>query len=1002
MAIEQSKATSAMNTKSAEQQLTVNRPPADKLLYGVVVRPPNFYMQDIGFTCSSLVSLDKSAALLLKGVVSVVVQGDFVGIVANDLETARRGAKLLKINWSELPAPTKAQRTGNVLQSTTNGIKEIDGKDTTHREYFWPNRLRWGNRPDWAIASKEDGRWRVWAGSQTPDLLQADLARMLNCDSEIIELIGASTRNAVGRDCVDDAAADAVLLAHLVGQSVAIWLSSDYQQVVTNLGKAQKISVVADWHHARGVEKLDYHLHQVWSCAPVMALLLAGGTIPTTSSAYRTTSPYVFNQQKIVEPNSYKGPHQVAKQADIQDAFARESFIDELAYTMQRDPVELRREYIDDERGLELIDQVVKQAQWSSDEHHGLVPSKHQDLLCGRGFAYDHSQLSEDTEKNDKEINDTQDVGLQHGTRSAWVADIEVNRITGEVQLNRIVVGQDSGVEIDQEVLREELQQELLGQNTSLFLGEDRFDQWPNTSGIGEISRVDLVSAPTLTGSDLRSQEHRVPATRVDSEVLNPAVAVIANALYDATGIRFREPPFTPERIRDQFALAGDTSPKSKRPSNRWRNVVSLAAASTLGVLAIAWPWKGAIAPIIRPAADLYSVATIERGRLIAEAGDCAVCHTAMNGEQNIGGRPFETPFGKLYSSNITPDEKTGIGSWSFEAFDRAMRHGISRDGRNLYPAFPYTAFAKINESDMQALYAYLMAQPAVSMETPEPELSFPFNYRPLMAGWNALFHDAKPFQPNPLRSTQWNRGAYLAEGLGHCSACHTPRNKFGAEKIGASYFAGAMVDGWEALPLNELSKSPVPWTEDALFSYLRNGVSDQHGVAAGPMAAVVAGLSELPEVDVKAIAHYVASFTNDTSVSEAVIQERAEDLKQQTQATPRNMDQGRRVFESACAVCHVKTDLPSFTDAQTSLALNTNLHSDHPDNLIQTILYGVQAVGLELPGVNVMPAFNTSLSDENIASLVDYLRAKYSPNSSQWQSVTEKVAHYRANKGSH
>ncbi|HFK4651979.1 TPA: cytochrome c, partial [Serratia marcescens] len=196
-----------------------------------------------------------------------------------------------------------------------------------------------------------------------------------------------------------------------------------------------------------------------------------------------------------------------------------------------------------------------------------------------------------------------------------------------------------------------------------------------------------------------------------------------------------------------------------------------------------ALPWRAEIAPVATPGAGTWSAATLERGRQLAAAGDCAVCHTASEGATNAGGLAMATPFGTLYSTNITPDVATGIGNWSFTAFDRAMRQGVARDGRHLYPAFPYTAFSKMTDGDMQALYAYLMSQPAVRQSNPANQMRFPFNLRPLMAGWNALFLRQGEFQPDPQQSAQWNRGAYLVNGLGHCAACHSPRNLLGAEK---------------------------------------------------------------------------------------------------------------------------------------------------------------------------------------------------------------------------
>src|SRR6202034_2574442 len=245
-------------------------------------------------------------------------------------------------------------------------------------------------------------------------------------------------------------------------------------------------------------------------------------------------------------------------------------------------------------------------------------------------------------------------------------------------------------------------------------------------------------------------------------------------------GVRFREPPFTPERIL--AGLRGEpTSHREALPSpiralahsNRWlnpfhtrRGVFATAAALVAGGIGIATavlPWRS-IAPIARPDASVFSAATIERGRQLAALGDCATCHTSIDGVLNAGGRPIETPFGIINSTNITPDVETGIGNWSYPAFERAMREGIHRDGRHLYPAFPYTHFTRISEQDIQALYGYLMAQEPVRQRAPQTRLGFPLNLRPLVAGWNALYLKAGTLAADPTQSDAWNRGRYLVE----------------------------------------------------------------------------------------------------------------------------------------------------------------------------------------------------------------------------------------------
>jgi nicotinate dehydrogenase subunit B len=317
------------------------------------------------------------------------------------------------------------------------------------------------------------------------------------------------------------------------------------------------------------------------------------------------------------------------------------------------------------------------------------------------------------------------------------------------------------------------------------------------------------------------------------------------------------------------------------------------------------------------------------------------------------------------------------------------MRHGLHRDGRQLYPAFPYTHFSKTSEADLQALYAHLMAQPAVRATAPTNTLTFPFNLRPLLAGWNALFHQARAFKPDPARSELWNRGAYLVESLGHCSACHSPRNVLGAEQREA-YLAGGFAEGWEAPPLTSHSHAPIPWSEDELFTYLRTGHSRYHGVAAGPMAPVIRDLKALPDQDIRAMAVYLNSFNDGAAETPDALTAQLESATQVTVAS----SSGARFYQGACAVCHEVGGLPLF-GSRPSLALNSNLHSRTPDNLVQIILHGItEPVSSEL---GYMPAFKGSMSDAQIEVLVAFLRKQFAPDKPAWSGVRETIARVRA-----
>jgi nicotinate dehydrogenase subunit B len=410
-----------------------------------------------------------------------------------------------------------------------------------------------------------------------------------------------------------------------------------------------------------------------------------------------------------------------------------------------------------------------------------------------------------------------------------------------------------------------------------------------------------------------------------------------------------------------------------------------------LGVIAGLLGWRPVIAPVSL-SAPVYSQATIERGRVLAALGDCAVCHTAPGGVPNAGGRAMQTPFGTLHTTNLTPDPDTGLGRWSFSAFQRAMREGVSRDGHHLYPAFPYTAFAKTSDDDLQALYAYFMSLPAVRAETPKAALKFPFGLRPLMAGWNALFHDPSPYRPVATQSAEWNRGAYLVNGLGHCGACHTPRNALGAEQGGAAFLSGALIDGWEAPALTSLSSSAVPWNADEIYRYLRDGHARHHGIAGGPMAEVVRELAAVPDAYIRAMATYLAGFQAPAAGDGAARAQRA--IAAAAAGQGRLLGSAQRMFDSACAACHHDGDGPTLLGVNTPLALNSNLTSARPDNLLRTILDGVREPAAR--DIGFMPPFRDALDDAQIAELAGYMRSRFAPQAPAWADLPAAVARVR------
>jgi mono/diheme cytochrome c family protein len=252
------------------------------------------------------------------------------------------------------------------------------------------------------------------------------------------------------------------------------------------------------------------------------------------------------------------------------------------------------------------------------------------------------------------------------------------------------------------------------------------------------------------------------------------------------------------------------------------------------------------------------SFAKIERGHHLVDAGDCVACHTDPGGQKFAGGRPIETPFGTIFSPNITRDRETGIGAWSDADFYRAMHDGIAPDGTRLYPAFPYPYFTKLTRDDVMAIRAYLNTVPAVKHKTHRTQLDWPLNYRVTMRGWDLLFFKPGTFKPDPEKSAEWNRGAYLVQGAGHCGACHTPKNTLGADEKSKALRGGRFANWLAPEITNNMRTGTGSWSVDDIVEYLKTG-RNKHSGASGPMGEVVANsTSKLPDSDLRAIATYI------------------------------------------------------------------------------------------------------------------------------------------------
>jgi mono/diheme cytochrome c family protein len=384
------------------------------------------------------------------------------------------------------------------------------------------------------------------------------------------------------------------------------------------------------------------------------------------------------------------------------------------------------------------------------------------------------------------------------------------------------------------------------------------------------------------------------------------------------------------------------------------------------------------------PVPSAFDPALVQRGAALAAIGNCRGCHTTRGGEAFAGGLAMRSPFGTIYSTNITPDAETGIGRWSEAAFRRALREGIRNDGCNLYPAFPYDRFTRVTDEDIHALYAYLMAQPPVRRAPPANRLAFPFNVRATVKVWNAMFLRVGPRAPDASRGAVAARGEYLVEGLGHCASCHTPRNAMFAEKRGAEYDGGDQ-EGWHAYAINSRIAAPIPWDADSLTFYLSRGYHPQHGISRGPMGLVTEELAHAPTAEVRAMAEYLVALMG--PASEARRSHAAAVARDPLAAREGHGGEGAQLYAQACEGCHDGSrPLPY---GGVPLARSLAVSGESPRNLINVIVNGLDpAEGEPSPS---MPGFEGAMSDVQVATLVRWLRANLSERP-PWQDFSKLI----------
>jgi mono/diheme cytochrome c family protein len=354
---------------------------------------------------------------------------------------------------------------------------------------------------------------------------------------------------------------------------------------------------------------------------------------------------------------------------------------------------------------------------------------------------------------------------------------------------------------------------------------------------------------------------------------------------------------------------------------------------------------------------------TVARGSALVDAADCASCHTADPAKPLAGGKRIDTPFGGIYSPNLTPDRDTGLGAWTDDEFYRALHDGVARNGARYYPAFPYPNFTKITRDDVVAIRAYLATLTAVHNTPPPPQLRWPLNYRVVMRGWNLLFFTPGTFENNPQKSEEWNRGAYLVEGAAHCGGCHTPKNMFGADQRGQIY-GGGLIDGWFAPRLDGAMRSGLKsWSVDDITEYLQSGRNGKSHAGKLMAEVVVNSTSKMSDADVRAIAVYLKDLP--AGAPEPVV------------APPpqAQMVDGARIYKGACIACH-EADGSGSPRIYPPLPGNANLQSADPSSTLRIILDGAQTVTTpRAPNTGSMPAYAGKLSDQEIADAATYIR---------------------------
>ena len=588
------------------------------MLHGRVVRPPYAGVDAGPFVGTSLISVDESSVRNVPGLVAVVRIGDFVGVVAEREENAIKAANQLKVNWKPTPTLPDLGDIETALRanpSTPRVLKDTGDVDAAiaaaakpmTRTYVWPYQMHASIGPSCAVAEFRNDRIRVWSGTQNPHWLRTDLAKLVERPESDIDVIRLEAAGCYGRNCADDVTADALLLSRAVGRPVRVQLTREQEHAWEPKGTAQLIDVNGGLSDDGSVAGYDFATRYPSNAAPTLALLLTGRVAPEPlvfEMGDRTAiPPYDYDHMRvvahdmppIVRASWFRGV------SALPNSFAHESWIDECADEAGVDPIEYRLRYLKDQRAIDLVHAVAERAGWQK------RPVREEkiaegDIVRGRGFAYAlyvHSQFP------------------GYGAAwSAWIADVAVNKATGDVSVTRVVAGQDSGLMINPDGVRHQIHGNVVQSTSRALMEEVSFDR--TSVATREWGAYPIIKFPEVPDIDvLMLPRQDQPPLGVGESASVPSAAAIANAIYDATGVRFRAPPFTPERIlrglrEGQIIPEALPAPRtiSTPPQTKWSNPFAAGrgmfasgaalCAAVVGIGAAVLPWR-AIAPIARP-----------------------------------------------------------------------------------------------------------------------------------------------------------------------------------------------------------------------------------------------------------------------------------------------------------------------------------------------------------------------------------------------------------------